>query len=90
MSKPTIKIECTMENKSCSNTWIDPKTVFQTYPDQKENLVDPKTVFEPYPDRKIGPSGPQIKLTSKARIEENIENKTFSTTWLNPKTVFEP
>ena len=33
---------------------------------------------------------PKIKSKSKVRIEENIENKSFSTTWVDPKIVFQP
>ena len=35
---------------------------------------------------------PKSKKRSKneARIEENIENKSVSTTYVDPKTVFEP
>ena len=32
---------------------------------------------------------PKIKWKSKVTIEENIENKSCSTTWEDPKTVFE-
>ena len=56
----------------------------------------PKTVIEPFPDPKNIPLGlqpvkndPKNKSKSKTRIEENIENKMFSTTWVDPKTVFE-
>ena len=55
---------------------------------------DPKTVFELYPDPKNNPLGPQkarnglkIKLKSKVRIEEIIENKDCSTTLVDHKTV---
>ena len=33
---------------------------------------------------------PKIKSKSKVSIEENIENKSWSTTQVDPKTVFEP
>ena len=32
---------------------------------------------------------PKIKSKSKVRIEGTIENKSYSTTWVHPKTVFE-
>ena len=31
---------------------------------------------------------PQFKAKSKIRTEGNIENKNFSATWVEPKTVF--
>ena len=31
-----------------------------------------------------------MKSTSKVTIEQNVENRSFSTTWVDPKTVFEP
>ena len=33
---------------------------------------------------------PEIKRKSKVTIEENIENKNCSTTWVDPQTEFEP
>ena len=35
-------------------------------------------------------NGPQIKSKSKDRIEGTIKNESCSTTWVDPKTVFEP
>ena len=35
-SKSNVKIERTIENKSCSTTLVDPKTVFEPYPDYKK------------------------------------------------------
>ena len=32
-SKSDVRIEKIKENKSCSITWVDPKTVFEPYPD---------------------------------------------------------
>ena len=56
----------------------------------------PKISFEPYPDPKNSPLGPQkvkddpkIKSKSNVRIEGNTENEGCSTTWVDPKTVFE-
>ena len=37
MSKSKVRIERTIENKSCSTTWVDIKTVFELYPDP-ENI----------------------------------------------------
>ena len=54
--------------------------------------MDPKTVFEPNIDHKNSPIGPQkakIKSKSNVRIEGNTENESCSTTWVDPKTVFE-
>ena len=54
-----------------------------------------KQVFEPYPDPKNSPTCPQkvtndpkIKSKSKVRIQGTIENKSCSTTWVQPKAVF--
>ena len=47
----------------------------------------PQNIFEPYPDPKNSPfwsqkvkNDPKIKSKSEVRIEENIENKSLSTT----------
>ena len=60
-------------------------------------LGDPKTVFEPYPNPKNSPSKPpkvkndtKIKSNSRVRVEGITENKSCSTTWVVPKTAFEP
>ena len=37
----------------------------------------------------IKKNDPKIKLNSKVEIEVSIENKNYSTTWLDPKTVLE-
>ena len=37
-SKSKVRIEGTIENKSCSTTWVDPKTVFEPYPDPKKTF----------------------------------------------------
>ena len=59
--------------------------------------VDPKIGFEPYPDPKISSLGPQkvkndpqIKSKSKVRLEGIIENESYSNTWVDLRTVFEP
>ena len=36
-SKSKVRIEGTIENKSCSSTWVDPKTFFEPYPDPKNS-----------------------------------------------------
>ena len=33
---------------------------------------------------------PKIQSKSNVRIERNKENESYSTTWVEPKTVFEP
>ena len=55
----------------------------------------PKKSFEPYPDPKNSPLGPKkvkndpiIKSKSKVKIDVSIENKSFTTSWLVPKTFF--
>ena len=57
----------------------------------------PKTVFEPYTDPKNCPfrqkkvkTDSKIKSKSKVIIEENVENKSLSTTWVDHKTYFQP
>ena len=54
-------------------------------------------VFKPHPNHKNRPLGPQkiktdpkIKSKSNIRIERNKENESYSTTWLDPKTVVDP
>ena len=76
--KSKVRIEGTLENKSCSTTWVDPITVFEPYTDPKNSPFGPQKVK----------NYPKIKSKSKVRIEENIENKSLSTTWLEPKKVF--
>ena len=59
--------------------------------------LDPKTVFWPYRNPKNSPLGPpkvkndsKIKSKLNARIEKKPkENESCSTTWVDPKTVFE-
>ena len=79
-SKSNVRIEGTIENKSCSATWVDPKTGFQPDPDPKNSPLGPKKVK----------NEPKIKSTSNIRIEGTIENKSYSTTWIDPKIAFEP
>ena len=64
------------KNKSCSTTWIDPKTVFEPYPNPKNSPVGPQKVI----------NDPKIKPNWK---EEIIESERYSTTWVAPKSVFE-
>ena len=40
-SKSKVRIEENLENKSCSTTWVDPKIVFDPYPDPKNNPLGP-------------------------------------------------
>ena len=42
MSKPKVGNEGTIRNKSCSTTWVDPKTVFEPYPNHKNSPLGPK------------------------------------------------
>ena len=79
-SKSNVRFERNKEDESCSNTWVDHKTVFEPYPNPRIAHLGPKKMN----------NDPEIKTKSKARIEENIENKSWSTTWLDYKTVFEP
>ena len=57
----------------------------------------PQNSFLTLPQPQKSPSGPQkvkndpkIKSISKVRIQGTIENKSFSTKRVDPKTVFEP
>ena len=45
-SKSKASIEKNIENKSCSTTWEDPKTVFEPYPDPKNGPLSPKKSTE--------------------------------------------
>ena len=38
-SKLKVWIEGTIENKCCSTKWVDPKTVFEPYPDPKNSWL---------------------------------------------------
>ena len=60
-------------------------------------LRRPQNSFEPHPDPKNRPLGsqkiknnPKIKSESNVRIEGTKGNKSFSATWVDPKTVYEP
>ena len=71
-------IEENIENKSFSNTLVDPKTVFELYPNPKNTPLEPQKVKN---DPKKVPfwlpkvkNDPKIKSKSKAWIEENMEN----------------
>ena len=59
---PTL-IEGNIEIESCSTTWVDPKTVFQPYPDPKIAYYAPQKVK----------NDPKIKSKSNVRIEGNIK-----------------
>ena len=59
-------------------------------------MIRPEKVFQSYTDPKNSPEGPQkvkmdpkIMSKSKVRIEGTLKNKSFSTTWIDPKAVFE-
>ena len=64
--KLKVRIEGSLENKSCSTTRVEPKTVFE----QQNSPFGPQKVK----------NGPKIKYESQVRIEDNIENKSLSTT----------
>ena len=42
--KSKVRIEGILENKSCSTTWVDPKTVFESLPDPKKSPLQPQKV----------------------------------------------
>ena len=59
--------------------------------------MGPKTIFRPHiepQNSQLGPTkvknNPKIKSKSNFRLEGSIENKSLSTTWVDPKTIFKP
>ena len=77
-----VKIKCQnlrkYKNESCSTT-----------------RVDQKTVVEPHSEPQTSPLGPQkdknetqIKSWSNVSIQVTIENESYSTGWVDTKTVF--
>ena len=56
-------------------------------------MIDKKTTHDP-PKKQLGPQklkkDPKINSKSKVKIEGTVENKSCSTTWLDPKTFLEP
>ena len=56
------------------------KTVFEPYPDPKNNPLGPQKVK----------NYPKIESKSNVRIQRNIENESCSTTWVDPKRIVEP
>ena len=75
--KSKVRIEETTENKSCSTTWIDPKTVFEHYPDPKNSPLVPQNVK----------NYTKIKSKSKVRIDRTIKIKVVQ---LEPEIGFGP
>ena len=69
-----------IENKSCLTTWVQPKTVFEPYPDFKNSPLGPQKVKNNH----------KIESKSNVRIERNKENESCSTIWVDSKTVVEP
>ena len=61
-----VRIEWSIENKSCSAIQIDPKNVFETYPNPKISLLGPQKAKK----------NPKIRSKSKVRIEGSIENQS--------------
>ena len=41
LSQNQVTIEENIDNKSCSTTWVGPKTVFEPYPDPKNRPLGP-------------------------------------------------
>jgi len=79
VSKSKVRIEGTIENKCWSNTWVNPKTVFETYPNQKNSPLGLQKVK----------NDPKTKSKFKVVIEESLKIKRCLSTWVQPKTVFE-
>ena len=65
-------------------------TVVQLHVDTKNQLSNP-TLTQ---NSQLGPqkvkNDPKIKSRSKVKIERNIENESYWTTWVDPKTIVEP
>ena len=43
-TKSNVRIEGTLGNKSCSTTWVDPKTVFELFLNPKNSPLGPQKV----------------------------------------------
>ena len=71
--KSNFTIEENIENKGCSTTWVDPKTVFEPYSDSKNRPLELQ----------------KVKNDPKIRIGWSIENESCSTKWVDPKTTVE-
>ena len=56
-SKSKVRIKENIENKSCSNTWVNPKTVFELYPDPKNSPFGPQ----------------KVKMTPKSSQDQKLE-----------------
>ena len=63
-SKSKVRIEGTTENKSFSITWVDPRKVFQPYP-------DPKNI----PSRPQKAKRPQISQNKKSELKKTYKMK---------------
>ena len=74
--KSIVRIKRNKENESCSTEWLDPKTVFEPFPNPKNSSVGPQKV--------------KIESKSNVIIERNKENESCSTSWVDPKKVDEP
>ena len=62
-----------MQNRNHSTTWVNPKTIYELFPSPINSSLGPQKVK----------NDPKIKSKSNVRIEENIENESFSTTWVD-------
>ena len=63
-SKSKVRIEGKIENKSCSTSWVDHKTVFEHYPNPKNSPLELQKLK----------NYRKIKSKSKVRIEGTIES----------------
>ena len=59
-----------IENKNWSTTRVDPKTVFEPFPDPKMSQLGPQKVE----------NDPKIESKSNVRVDRNIKNESCSTT----------
>ena len=69
-SKSKVRVKRNIENESCLTTRVDPKTVFEPFPNPKNSPLGPQKVK----------NDPKIKSKVNARIERNKENESCSTT----------
>ena len=69
MSKSKVRIEGIIEIKSCSITRVDPKIVFEPYPDPKNSPLGPQKVK----------NNLKLQSNSKVRIEGSRESERYST-----------
>ena len=67
-SNSKVKIEVSIENKSYSTTWVDPKTVLELYPDPKNSPLGPPKSWKFPPNiAQYGSKKSKIKIKSNSK-----------------------